>query len=113
MAEIEAARQGHRDADLRGADLWDADFRGADFRGADFRGADFRGADFRGADLRGADLRGADLRGREPPGRGPHPVCDWPPVWTCNPHTHRERMGAACRLLDGHHRRPPRTDRTG
>ena len=76
MAEIEAARQGHRrinlrgadlrsanlwGADLWGADLWDANLWGADLRGADLRGANLRGANLRSANLRGADLWGADL----------------------------------------------------
>ena len=63
MAEIEAARQGHRVPDLRGADLRGANLRYADLRGADLRGADLRGANLRGADLRGANLRYANLRG--------------------------------------------------
>ncbi|WP_275951674.1 pentapeptide repeat-containing protein [Gordonia sihwensis] len=78
MAEIEAARQGHRAPNLRGADLrganlsyanlryanlWDADLRYADLRGANLRGANLSGAGLWGADLRGANLRGANLSG--------------------------------------------------
>ncbi|AUH68493.1 pentapeptide repeat-containing protein [Gordonia sp. YC-JH1] len=62
MAEIEAARQGHRGADLGGADLGGADLRCADLRDANLRYADLGGAELGGADLRGADLGGADLR---------------------------------------------------
>lgn len=63
MAEIEAARRGHRRINLRGADLRRANLRGADLRGADLGRADLRGANLRGANLWGADLGGADLWG--------------------------------------------------
>lgn len=55
MAEIEAARQGHRVPDLRYADLSGADLRGANLRYADLWGANLSGANLWGADLRYAD----------------------------------------------------------
>ncbi len=65
MAEIEAARQGHRRINLRGANLWGANLRGANLRGANLWDANLRGANLRGADLWGADLWGADLWGAD------------------------------------------------
>ncbi|KXT57516.1 pentapeptide repeat containing protein, partial [Gordonia sp. QH-12] len=49
MAEIEAARQGHRVPNLWGANLRYADLRDADLRGANLRDANLRGAYLRGA----------------------------------------------------------------
>jgi uncharacterized protein YjbI with pentapeptide repeats len=62
LAEIVAAKQENRGANLRKANLREANLSGADLRNANLSGADLIGANLNDANLSGADLSGANLR---------------------------------------------------
>ena len=65
LAEIVAANEEKRPANLRNANLRNANLKGADLRAANLRNADLKGANLEGANLEGSNLEGAYLGGAD------------------------------------------------
>ena len=91
------------------ANLSRADLRGANLRGPTCAEPTWRGQPVLEPDLYGADLRETDLYGASVS----HPLLSRHAKAAGSPSSHSRPLAPADRLLDRHHRRPPRTPIAG